>query len=773
MRKYIFLIFLVVGAIAGLQAQSVGLVLSGGGAKGLAHVGVLKALEEHNIPVDYIAGSSMGAIIGGLYAIGYTPDEMIRLLSSKEFTGWYRGVMEKKYTTYVYRPEPLPDMVSVAFDFKQGKLVTQLPSSYIQTYQMDLAFLSLFSGANAVANADFDSLMIPFRCIASDIANKRTHKFSRGNLSSAIRASMTYPFYFKPIRVDSLLLFDGGFYNNFPWNVMDNDFAPDVIIGSKCAGNSPLPDEDNILSQIETMLTFETNYSLPPDKGVLIETQFRDVGLLDFQKIEEIVAQGYRQAQEQIPAIKERIERRMSAEEWQAKRQAFCRRIPPQRYGRIEVTGRLTKSQRDFVGYSMRSRRHESFDFDALKRRYFNVISTGLVNAFYPTATYDRADSAYYISIYASRNARFRAMLGGYLSTSSVNEVSAGLSYRMFGRTMAQAGLYITFGGRLYNGANLSWRHFLSVTPNVFYEITGVFNRFDYFTGSQDLFYFDSRPAYLQEEDLHLNIVVGTPVWLLRNFMMKTGVTTGVLNENYFQQNTYTSSDTSDHTRFSYMFPKVSIESNTLNYKQYPTAGHRQHFSIGYIYGTEQHTPGSLPGPNSRFEKRHQWMTARLYYEAYFPIGKYFSLGMLADVLLSDRSAFGDDFSTMLSMPAFRPTPHSATLVLEDYRSDIYVGLGLIPIIRCTEKVALHLGGYVFQPYEKIDRSDSGELSYAKPLSKQSFMAMGALVWQTPVGPLSLSVDWYTANWYEKTPSKWYFQLGIGYLLFNKRGLDY
>ncbi|MDR2362627.1 MAG: patatin-like phospholipase family protein [Prevotellaceae bacterium] len=772
MCKYIAFIFLFGYTSIILQAQSVGLVLSGGGAKGLAHIGVLKALEEHHIPIDYVAGSSMGAIIGGLYAIGYTPDEMAELLSSKDFFLWYKGVMEEKFTTYVYRSEPLSDMVSVAFDFKKGKLVTQLPSSYIQTYQMDLAFLHLFSGANAVAHANFDSLMIPFRCMASDITNKKSHKLSRGNLSSAIRASMTYPFYFKPIRIDSLLLFDGGFYNNFPWNVMDRDFSPDIIIGSKCAGNAPQPDEDDILSQIETMLMFETNYSLPHHKGVLVETLFQDVGLFDFQKIADIVAQGYQQAQSQIPAIQQRIARRETTTALTAKRQAFRSRIPDSRYRNIGVTGTLDKNQRAFVNHSMRSRQHETFDFNTLKRRYFNVISTGMINTFYPMATYNETDTAFNITIHASRNARFRASLGGYFSTSSINEVSAGLNYRMFGRTMAQASLYGTFG-RLYNGISLSWRHFLTVNPNVFYEVTAIFSRFDYFTGAQDLFYFDSRPAYLQEEDIHLHVAFGTPVFLLRNFMVKTNFTVGVLNENYFQQNTYTSSDTSDHTRFTYIFPKVSIESNTFNYKQYPTSGHRQHFSIGYVYGTEQHMPGNLTAYTNRFEKRHQWLTARLYYESYFPIGNHFSLGILADVLLSDRSSFGDNFSTMLSMPAFRPTPHSATLVLEDYRADIYAGIGLMPIVRFTDKVALHVGGYIFQPYEKIDQSDSATPSYAKPFSKQSFMAIGALVWQTPVGPLSFSADWYTANWYEKAPSKWYFQLGIGYLLFNKRGLDY
>jgi NTE family protein len=773
MVKHIFFLslFLCVSA-ASVDAQRVGLVLSGGGAKGLAHVGVLRALEENGVPVDYVVGTSIGAIIGGFYAVGYSPDEMIELLSSKDFFSWYKGLMEEKYMAYVYRPTPLPDMVSVAFDFKDRQLKTQLPTSYVQTYPMDLAFLHLFSQANAVAKSNFDSLMVPFRCMASDVTHKKPFKFSKGNLSSAIRASMTYPFYFRPIIIDSCLLFDGGFYNNFPWNVMDRDFSPDIIIGSKCAGDSPLPDEDDLFSQIETMLTFETNYDLPHRKGIVVETLFQNVGVLDFQKINEVVDQGYRQAMAQMAEIKERIARRVTVSEVQAKREAFQSRMPEYMYGSIRVTGAINANQRSFVNRSMQTKKHEPFDFTTLKKRYFNMVSTGLVNTFYPTAVYDCSDSLFHVSIHASRNARFKAMLGGYFSTSSINEVFVGLNYQMFGQTMAQASIYGMFG-RLFNGFNVSWKHFLTVNPIVFYEVNGALNRFDYFTGAQDLFYFDSRPAYLQDEDLYVHVAVGTPLLLLRNYMFKMNFTTGALNENYFQNNTYTSSDTADITRFTYVFPKVSIESNTLDYKQYPTSGHRQQISIGYVYGREQHTPGNLTSIENQFEKYHHWVAARFFYESYFALGKHFSLGVIADVLFSNRSTFGDNFSTLLSMPAFRPTPHSGSLVLEDYRADIYAGLGLMPIIRFTDKVALHTGGYVFQPYEKIDRSVNDQIDYADPLSKQSFMAMGALVWHTPVGPLSLSANWYTANWYEKAPSKWYFQLGMGYLLFGKRGLSY
>ena len=752
------------------QQSTVGLVLSGGGAKGLSHIGVIKALEENSIPIDYITGTSMGAIIGGLYAIGYTPDEMIKLLSSKDFYVWYKGLDEEKYTTYIFRSEPTPEMISVKLDFKDKKMITQLPSSFVPTYQMDLAFLHLFSQGNAVARENFDSLMVPFRCLASDVINKKPYVLREGNLGSAIRASMSYPFYFKPVSKDSTILFDGGFYNNFPWDIMVRDFRPTTIIGAKCvAGTTPPPNEDDILSQIETMLTFETNYDLPSHWGVLIETRCENVGLLEFSKINYLVQKGYDETMAEMDEIKNRISRRETTAELTAKRQQFKQQMPKQIFKNIEVTGALNENQQLFLEQMIGDYNQQPIDYNTLKRRYFRVVSTDLVNTFYPTATYNWQDSVFNVSVHATRKARFAAMLGGYFSTSSINEVYLGGKFNMFSSTLGEARFGVMFG-RFYNGLQASWKHFVSPNPIVYYEMKVVAHRYDYFSGSQDLFYFDKRPAYLQEEDLYGQIIMGTPVVLRANFTGKLKFTAGMQRDRYFQTLDYSSSDTSDHMRFNYIFPEISIDRNTLDYKQYPTQGNHQEFSLGYVYGTERHNPGNLSKSNYyELKKTHQWFAGRLYIDTYIPFGRYFSLGVLADVVASNKSAFGDYYSTLLSLPAFQPTPHSKTLVLESYRADIYFGLGLTPVFRFTEKVSLRAGAYVFQPYQMIMRNPTNDkVSYTEAFSERAYMAMGAFVWQTPIGPLSFSV-----NWYEKAQKNMYVQLSLGYLIFNKRGLNY
>ena len=181
LKKYF--IFCIIGFIPLLtQGQSVGLVLSGGGAKGLAHIGVIKALEENRIPIDYIGGTSMGAIIGGCYAMGMSTDEMIEIISSDEFGYWMSGKLEEEYKYYFKAEEPGPDILNIGIDLKDTVPKTRLPLSVIPNHLMDFAFMEIFSRASAAAGYDFDSLFVPFLCNAVDISNSKEVVFRKGDL---------------------------------------------------------------------------------------------------------------------------------------------------------------------------------------------------------------------------------------------------------------------------------------------------------------------------------------------------------------------------------------------------------------------------------------------------------------------------------------------------------------------------------------------------------------------------------------------------------------
>lgn len=246
------IIFLCLGSVS--HAQRVGLVLSGGGAKGLAHIGVIRALEENNIPIDYIAGTSMGAIVGGLYAAGFSTDEMEALFRSEQFRFWSTGFIPEESRHYFSKKEDSPAWIRFGLEKRDEKLRLGLPTNLVPEEQMDFAFMELFSATNAVCQNDFNRLFVPFLCIATDIYNQKELELRDGDLGEAIRASMTFPMYFKPIVINGSLAFDGGIMNNFPVQNAMEAFRPDILIGHSVADNPRKPDEDDVTAQLGNLI---------------------------------------------------------------------------------------------------------------------------------------------------------------------------------------------------------------------------------------------------------------------------------------------------------------------------------------------------------------------------------------------------------------------------------------------------------------------------------------------------------------------------------------
>ena len=143
MFRIFFIISLLFLSGARLAGQSVGLVLSGGGSKGLAHIGVIKALEENQIPIDYVGGSSMGAIVGSLYAMGYTCDEMIAIISSDDFRYWMTGELKEEDRYFFKEEYPGPELLNIGIDTKDTIPKPRLPLSFIPNHLMDFAFMEL------------------------------------------------------------------------------------------------------------------------------------------------------------------------------------------------------------------------------------------------------------------------------------------------------------------------------------------------------------------------------------------------------------------------------------------------------------------------------------------------------------------------------------------------------------------------------------------------------------------------------------------------------
>ena len=172
-------------------SQKVGIVLSGGGATGFAHIGVLKALEENNIPIDYITGTSAGALIGGLYASGYSAVEIEALVLSESFEVLANGDIEDEFKNYIEEPEPDAGLFSLRLA-KDSIFQKTLATNVLNPTFLDLTMMHILALNPAESHKNYDSLFVPFRCVASDIITKKSILFISGSLNQSIRASMTY-----------------------------------------------------------------------------------------------------------------------------------------------------------------------------------------------------------------------------------------------------------------------------------------------------------------------------------------------------------------------------------------------------------------------------------------------------------------------------------------------------------------------------------------------------------------------------------------------------
>ena len=210
------------------SAQRVGVVLSGGGAKGLYPIGVLEALEQNGIPIDCVAGTSMGSIIAAMYAAGYSPAEMRAIVSSGAVREWVSGRIDPNvYMPYYRQIGRMPGFLNVRVDLSRpGGQRVQVPTNLLSSTQIDMALTELFAPATAASGGDFDRLMVPFLCVASDMNHRGPVVMRSGDLSEAVRASMSIPLVFKPVKLDSMLLYDGGIYDNFPWRPLDRISGP-------------------------------------------------------------------------------------------------------------------------------------------------------------------------------------------------------------------------------------------------------------------------------------------------------------------------------------------------------------------------------------------------------------------------------------------------------------------------------------------------------------------------------------------------------------------
>lgn len=767
-RAYIYLIVILLSLSVQVSAQKVGLVLSGGGAKGMAHIGVIRALEENGIPIDYVAGTSMGAVIGSLYVMGYSPDEMEELIRSDDFKNWYMGSKDMNYQFYFKQNPPTPSMISAQIAIRDSMTVIRpMINSLVDPLQMNLAFVDIFSGASAACGNDFNKLMVPFRAVASDVFNKSSIVLDKGVLGDAVRASMSFPFVFRPIRIDSIIAYDGGIYDNFPVDVMVKDFKPDFIVGSvvAVAPGAPeieIPDDYDLMGQVQSMIIQKSNYNLDPKLGVKVEFDLRSVGLLDFHLIDEVSDMGYRNTMLLMDSIKARTTARRDTLEVQKRRAEFKKRIPELVFQDIKVEG-VNNAQKRYIRKELNATDNK-FDFEDFKSGYFKLLSDDAISEIIPTTEFSDTDSTYTLNLNVKLDDHPTFSFGGGLSTSVSSQLYGSVSYSHIGEVSES---YLVEGqfGRSYNNAQLTTRIDMATVIPMSISIQAGYNNMNYFRSGAFIFSSDKfNPAFNKTIEFFGKVKVSRP--FLKNY--KAVFSFGMAHhKDYYSQDNDINFRTFryDCNRHNILGGSITFTGNTLNSVQYPTSGRSE--TIRAFIGTENDLfrPKNIFDPDFHSVDR-SWLQITANLEHYIGITPHIVLGTLLEGHYSSRNFSTNYQATAMQAGSFRPTVNSKFIYDPDFCANSYFGVGLKPIWKINSIFHLRSEFYLFQPTRPI-LNENGKAVYGKPLHGTQVMGELNFVAQYQKISLNAFLDLSTSS---NNPSM--FGLTLGILMPNEWFLE-
>ncbi|MCD7899852.1 MAG: patatin-like phospholipase family protein [Bacteroides sp.] len=765
MRRVFSIFFFLILLLSEISAQKVGLVLSGGGAKGLTHVGVIRALEENNIPIDYITGTSMGAIVGSLYAMGYSPDDMEELFASDDFKRWYSGVVEEDYMYYFKQNLPTPDFFNIRIPLKDSlSLKPQiLPTHIVNPIQMNLAFIEMFASATAACKGDFNHLFVPFKCVASDVYHKEQIVLGNGDLGDAVRASMSFPFMFKPISINGILAYDGGIYNNFPTDVMVNDFHPDIIIGSVVAKNPARPKEGDLMSQIDNMVMQKTDYTMADSLGILLTFSYDDVTLMDFHRLDELEKIGYDHTLEMMDSIKTRINRRVNIDNLRLRRMVYRSSYPELRFKNLIIDG-ANSQQQAYIKKEFKASDNEVLSYEMVKLAYFRLLSGNIISEIVPTAIYREDEDIFDLHLKVKMKPNLSILFGGNVSTTSSNQIYFGLNYQDL-NYYSKEFLFDGQIGKIYNNAQFMAKiDFPTKIPTSYRLLTSI-STFDYF--KKDKIFGRDKPAFNKKDERFVKLKVALP--FLSSKRAEFGIGVARFEDRYFQGSVINFDEYKyDKSKYMLFGGSISINGSTLNSKQYATSGYHESLIAQIYTGKERFYPGiSEANPTSFYKKSHSWLQISYIREDYHKINNKFTLGTYFEALYASKNFSENYTATLLQAGEFAPTPYSKLTYNEAFRANQYMAAGIRPIYHLNNMFHLRGEFYGFMPIYPIERNSLNNAYYGKAFSRLEYFGEVSLIFQLPFGSISAYVNHYSS------PSKeWNAGLTLGWQLFNNRFIE-
>ncbi len=277
------------------------LVLSGGGARGIAHVGVLRALEEAGLPVDAIAGTSMGAAVGALYTSGGDAEELERVVRRLDWAQLFVGRSDRRVLPVTRRDDRHADWVTLRFEGGAPRW----PAGLLAEHRINRFLIEHLAAAGYAAGGDFDRLRVPFRAVATDLASGERVVLARGDLARAVRASMSVPVVFPPVAWEGRTLVDGGLVDNVPTSVA-RDFGAAVVVAVDITSPPPetLDTSFAVGSQVTDLLTRRRNQDFAAEADLTVRPDLGRLRAADFDRFDALIRAGYEATRAAVPEIR-------------------------------------------------------------------------------------------------------------------------------------------------------------------------------------------------------------------------------------------------------------------------------------------------------------------------------------------------------------------------------------------------------------------------------------------------------------------------------------
>ena len=732
----------------------IGVVLSGGGAKGAAHVGFLQALEDAGIVPDCIVGASVGALVGSYYAAGWSPSEMNVLLSSEAFKMRLAGEAPWEFGFKEWSANPSLIQIKLASGggLVKGNLISGLP--------IDWALMEELGPAEADAKSQFDQLFIPFRCVASDVVMKRDTVFSSGNLATAVRASVAFPFYLKPIWLDGKPHYDGGLYNNFPIDVLEREFQPDFMIGCSVADEIIAMESDDLAVQLEAMISrppksYETN-----DHIAVVQPDL-ELGTFDFDRSNDAVLAGFEATQAMIPHILSQL----TALGWEpdsmgqeGRRLAYKENLPAFQIDTVVLKG-LKPNQQKYVESSVLGR-VASERTRSVKRNLFLLESDEHIGDLRPEASYNAATGFFDVEVDVKEERDLGLEAGGNISSLPVSFGFASARYSRFGRVPMSFKFATSFGS-LYSSALLAGRFDFHGAVPWAVQPYYLLHRWNY-VRSFSTFFQDVRPSFLlaNEVEFGLRFLIPTgnrSVLELHQVRLKTADFT-------YPNWEFNPADTTDVERFNGWVIGIDWIQNSLDSKQFPREGSSRSLRIKRFDGIneavyEDANPFFSRVDTSSVQVGFYRLAAD--FEQYVSVKKKLSLGVKIAARLSDEGVRSTYRSSLIQATPMEPMPGAKSLFLENYRSFNFIGLGAVVDIQLGETMFRWRTEY--HGMFLLDRlKDSAKGPIIVSRNSRRYMAGSWLVCDTQAGLFSFGAEYFPE---ERSPLL--VEFSWGYRLFQ------